>query len=322
MMENPWSGIEKPSTDFNVRLVGENHPLRLFWGRDTMGRYLFVYDTSAANIPDRVILPNLTGIGLQAARSGENGKLVLRLNETSNWELFHALCSDLVRATINVNDGPNAFAIIVRRLDRWQDLLRKARVGILPLEAIKGLIGELLFLSDQIAPRFGWDYAVSFWKGPEGCPQDFAVHQTAIEVKCQAGSSKPQVRITSAEQLEPQLPEGYLVVYTIATADEFETHAFTLNELVRRIRSSLESESHTARERFEDLLYGSGYMTREEYDQNRFCPLATKSYKLSEEFPRISASRLSPGIENVSYTLNLGDCADFEGKPDWWRIEP
>lgn len=322
MMENPWSVIERPSTDFNVRLVGERHPLRLFWGRDTLGRYLFIYDTEAANVPDKMALPNLTGIGLQGAKSGGNGKLVLRLNETSNWELFHALCSDIVRATSTANDGPNAFSVIVRRLDRWQDLLRKARSGVLPLEAIKGLVGELLFLSEQIAPGVGWDNAVSFWKGPEGSPQDFAVHQTAVEIKCQSGSSKPQVRITSAEQLEPQLPEGYLVVYTIATAEKHEINGFTLNELVRRIRSSLEFESYDTRERFEDLLYGSGYVTREEYDQDRFCPVSVKSYKLSEGFPRIAASRLGPGIERVSYTLNLGDCTDYEGKPGWWRTEP
>lgn len=319
-MENPWSGIEKPETDFNVRLVGTKHPLRLFWGRDTTGRYLFIYDTVAANIPDRGTFPNLIGIGLLTSRNGQNGKLVLRLNETSNWELFHALCSDLVRATTGIDDSPTACAIIVRRLDRWQEFLKKARSGILPLESIKGLIGELLFLSERVAPEFGWNDAVSFWKGPEGSPQDFAIHQIAVEIKCQAGSSKPHVRITSAEQLEPQLPEGYLVVYTIATADESEETAFTLNGLVEQIRGELESESHTSRERFEDLLYRAGYVTSEEYNEVHFCSIAAKSFRLSEGFPRILASQLNSGIGNVSYTLNLEDCVGFDGRPIWWQI--
>jgi len=34
-MTNPWSAIEKPSSDLNVRLVDETHPLKLFWGVDS-----------------------------------------------------------------------------------------------------------------------------------------------------------------------------------------------------------------------------------------------------------------------------------------------
>jgi len=318
-MNNPWSMIERPDSDFNVRRVGNEHPLRLFWGRDTFGRYLFIYDTDVANLPEKRVYPNLTGIALNTAREPAGGKLVLRLNETANWELFHALCSDLVRATSGLEDGPTAGAVIVRRLNRWQELLKKGRSGILDVGSIKGLIGELRFLVDRIAPEFGWHEAVSCWKGPEGSPQDFAVHQTAIEIKCQAGSSKPHVRINSPEQLDPQLPEAYLIVYTIADAEEADVEGFTLNDLVARVRSILETEAQAARERFEDLLYMAGYVTTEEYDEYRFCVIAAKSFRLDEGFPRIRSSELISGIENVSYTVNLEACSGFEGKPDWWK---
>jgi hypothetical protein len=318
-MENPWSTIEKPDNDFNVRLVGGQHPLRLFWGRDTFGRYLFIYATGFANIPEKKVYPNLLGITLNTARDATGGKLVIRLNETANWELFHALCADLVRATSGLQDGPTAGAVIVRRLNRWQELFKKARSGVLPLDSIKGLIGELLFLADRLAPEFGWDEAVSFWKGPEGSPQDFAAHQIAIEIKCQAGSSKPHIRINSAEQLEPQLPEGYLTVFTIAGAKESEDEGFTLNDLVGRIRSELEAKSQSARERFEDLLFMAGYVTTDEYDELRFSVIAVKCFHLQEGFPRIRSSELISGIENVSYTLSLEACAGFEGRPEWWR---
>jgi len=83
-MNNPWSMIERPDSDFNVRRVGNEHPLRLFWGRDTFGRYLFIYDTDVANLPEKRVYPNLTGIALNTAREPAGGKLVLRLNETAN----------------------------------------------------------------------------------------------------------------------------------------------------------------------------------------------------------------------------------------------
>jgi hypothetical protein len=317
-MKNPWNEIEKPDVDFNVRLVGESHPLRLYWGRDTQGRYLFIYESAPGMIPDRKSLPKLAGISVAVAFSASNTKLVLILNDTVNWELFHSLCEDMVRATSTTDKDEHGSVIFLRRLSRWQEFLKRERSGILSNEAIKGLIGELLFLTDKVAATFSWADAVSFWKGPEDAPQDFAVHDTAVEVKCQSGGSKPSVRVTSAEQLVPQLPKGFLAVYTIASADPGDPDAFTLNRLVSDIRSKLQSESENTRERFEDLLFMAGYMTREEYDDTFFMRIALKCYQISEGFPRIEMAAIPDGVERLSYTLRLESCAPFEGAPEWW----
>ncbi|MDB4286731.1 PD-(D/E)XK motif protein [Akkermansiaceae bacterium] len=317
-MNNPWSQIAKPVRDFNVRLVGNKHPLKLYWGRDTRGRYLFIYDALPDGLPEKSSLPNLEGIGAHLTNEGsESAKLILILNETVNWELFHALCSDLVRATEKVEDGQTASSVLLRRLNRWQEFLKKARSGILSMESIKGLIGELIYLSKHVVPVFGLNNAVSFWKGPEGAPQDFAVNNTAIEIKCQSGSSKPYVRITSAEQLDPQLPEGFLTVFTIATADEEDKEQFTLNSVVEELRIALQTASEPARERFEDLLYLAGYITSEAYDEHQFHVIAVKSFTLEDDFPRLKTSEIPPGIDNVTYNLSLEACAEYEGQPNW-----
>lgn len=187
------------------------------------------------------------------------------------------------------------------------------------MERIKGLIGELLFLSDKLAVVFGWEDSVSFWKGPEDAPQDFAAHNAAIEVKCQSGGSKPSVQITSAEQLEPQLPEGFLAVYTLASTDKENLNGFSLNSLVERIRRKLETTSERAREKFEDLLFMAGYLYSEEYDRFLFAKVALRCYKIEEEFPRIRVSKLNQGIERVTYTLKLDACSPFENTPSWWK---
>lgn len=317
-MNNPWSQIEKPTRDFNVRLVGSKHPLKLYWGRDTRGRYLFIYDALPDGLPEKNSLPKLEGIGAHLIDEGqESSKLVLLLNETVNWELFHALCSDLVRATAKVDDGPAASAVLLRRLNRWQEFLKKARSCILPMEQIKGLIGELIYLSKHVAPFFGLNEAVNFWKGPEGAPQDFAVNNTAIEIKCQSGVSKPYVRISSVEQLDPQLPEGFLSVFTIATAGEDEKLKFTLNSIVEDIRTALQTAADSARERFEDLLYLAGYVTTEAYDEFHFNVIALKTYKLENGFPRLLTSEIPTGIDNITYNLSLEACSNFENTPDW-----
>ena len=281
MITNPWSAIEKPSADFNVRLVDVNHPLRLFWGVDSKSRYLFAFDASVSNLPQRKSLPNLSGVDVHVASQGPRGKLVLVLQNNSNWELFYALCSDLVRATATTSAESVASLVLVRRLQRWQELLKRSRSSILKPDEIKGLIGELLFLKDVISVAFGYDAAVVAWRGPEGGPQDFAINETAVEIKCQSGGSKPVVRINSADQLSPQLPSGYLVVYTLAGQASEDVDAISLNSLVTDIREDLTSSAAATRERFEDLLYMAGYLASEEYDEHRFVVVAVKSYLTS-----------------------------------------
>jgi hypothetical protein len=177
-----------------------------------------------------------------------------------------------------------------------------------------------MFLKDVISVAFGYDAAIAAWRGPEGGPQDFAVNETAIEIKCQSGGSKPVVRINSEDQLSPQLPLGYLVVYTLAGQASEDIDAINLNSLIAGIRENLASSADATRERFEDLLYMAGYLASGEYDEHRFVVVAIKSYQLAEGFPRIVNSGLIAGVERVSYSVRLEACSGFQSKPTWWPI--
>lgn len=320
-MSNPWQDISKPNNDFNVRLVSEAHPLSLFWGRDTQGRYLFIYDLEAEFAPERKSLLKLSGITLGVAQGEDRTKLVLMLNETVNWELFLSLCSDLIRTTSYVDDPGSGVKVFLRRLSRWHEFLKRKRPGVLSPEAVKGLIGELLFLEERVVSEFGWETAVNSWKGPEGAPQDFAIHETAVEVKCQCGSSQPSVKITSAEQLIPQLPEGYLVVYTISTADGEDNEGFSLNELVEKLRDQLEVAPEHTRERFEELLLLANYTMLEDYNEPKYKRISAKCFQVKDDFPRIQLSSIPAGIEHVSYSLELEPCKPYEASPYWWEAQ-
>lgn len=319
-MRNPWSAIDKPSVDINVMLVSAEHPLKLFWGLDIQSRYLFAYDAALNGLPLKKTLPNLAGIEVHVAPQGERGKLLLILQDNSNWELFQTLCLDLVRATEKVADEHTASIIIARRLQRWQELLGKVRASMLTPEQIKGLIGELLFLQNPVAAVFGYDVAVTAWRGPESAPQDFAVNETAVEIKCQSGGTRPVVRISSADQLNPQLPNGYLVVYTLANQSGDTPGMMDLNSIVADIRSKLSSASVVSSERFEDLLYMAGYLPREEYSEKKYTVVSAKCYHLVDGFPRIINTDLVPGVESVTYDVRLDRCAEFQSKPEWWTV--
>lgn len=313
-MKNPWQVIQIPQHEFNVRLVSDTHPLRLYWGRDVRGQYLFVVQLSLEAMPDRNKLPEISGINVIAIKAPDCVRLVLVLNETEDWEIFKALCTDLIHASKTASSDISAAAVLALRLSRWCKLLKRDRKHIMSPEAVKGLIGELLFLETVLAPRFGWDFSMSFWKGPMGSPQDFAVHDTAVEVKCQSGISRPYVQISSIEQLEAQLPNLYLIVYTLATAEHDTNREFSLNSLIDRIRLALDAASEMSRELFESLLFQAGYIRLDSYDDPCFWCVATHIFHVTDKFPRLTTALIPDGISRATYQISLDACAPFSSE--------
>jgi hypothetical protein len=305
-MKNPWSNIEIPTFELNVRLMDKEHPLDLYWGLNATGGYLFI--VTAPILSNENLLPELEGLDSFITERDSKKFLVLQLKDEQNWEIFLALCNDLASSTKDLQNEKSAGPVILRRLERWQEFLKNKRFKLLSDAALKGLIGEILFLT-KIADTLGWKVAIESWRGPEGAAQDFAVYDTAVEVKCQSGSSRPKVKISSIDQLDPQLPKAYLAVYTIANSEE--QTSFSINSLTRSIRQKISGESRSVKERFEDLLIQAGFMFNEKYDDYNFKDLGLKSYAIKEGFPRLIASQMPDGITDAAYHIHLDSCSKF-----------
>lgn len=319
-MNNPWDKINPPAKDVNARRVDHTHHFDLFWARDHFGRYLFIYEFLPEENTRKINLPDLAGIQtayILADKGDSKNRLVLMLNEQSNWELFLSLCNDLVQATRQAKTSASALQTILRRLARWHDFLKKNRSGLLTEERIKGLIGELLFIKNHLFPTFGSGQAIQFWQGPEGLPQDFNVNNSAIEVKSQSGATSPYVKITSADQLCPQLPEMYLFVVTLGKTTPDTKDAINLLGLVSHIRGILQLESSSQIERFNDLLYMTGYIDSDRYLDFSYIFVGEKMFQITDGFPRICTNEIHPGIIKLIYNISLSECDPFEGQPDW-----
>jgi hypothetical protein len=321
-MNNPWDEIKLPSKDVNARRIDPAHLLDLFWAQDHLGHYLFIYEFSSDENPPKVSLPDLIGIkGVYvSANSGiAKNRLILLLNDKSNWEIFLSLCNDLIQATRNAKNSIIAVQAILNRLEHWQEFLKNNRSGILGEEKILGLIGELLFIKNNLIPIFGAGQSIKFWQGPEGLPQDFNVNESAIEVKCQSGATSPYIKISSADQLCPQLPEMYLFVVTLGIAAPETMNAVNLPMLILQIRDALKSEASEQVERFNDLLHSLGYIDSDRYLDFNYILAGEKMFQVIEGFPRICSHELHRGIANLSYSISLLECAPFEKLPDWMK---
>ena len=322
-MTNPWDVIRPPSNDVNARRVDHTHSLDLFWARDHLGRYLFIYEFSSDEKIQNVKLPDLAGIKAIITTQDRSNKsrLILVLKERADWEIFLSLCNDIVQSTRNSKSTSTAIQAMLRRLRRWHEFLKFCRKEILSEEKIKGLIGELLFIKNHLLHVFGAGQAIKYWQGPEGLPQDFNVNNSAIEVKCQSGATVPSIKITSADQLCPQLPEMYIYVVTLGkTAPESE-NAINLPLLIEEINKSLFLGESVHLERFNDLLYSTGYIDSDLYLDFSYVFVGEQVFQVTDKFPKICQDKISSGIINLTYSINLSACEPFERKPDWMEAK-
>lgn len=320
MKSNPWDEIKPPANDVSGRRVDHTHDLDLFWARDHFGHYLFIYEFMAEKILNSIKAPNLKGIQTIIVKRNTNvnkDRLVLLLNEQSEWEIFLSLCNDLIMVTKGIKNTESALKIMIRRLNRWREFLKLDRGKILTEDKIKGLIGELIFIKEILINVFGSDSAIKFWQGPEGLPQDFNINDSAVEVKCQFGAKSPNIKITSADQLCPQLPEMYLFVVTLGKTIPDADNSVNLPLLIESIKNYLQAEGANQLERFNDLLLKLGYVENENYLEYNYILTDKKMYEVKEGFPKICSNQLPDGITAISYNINLHDCERFIKTPEW-----
>lgn len=315
-MFDPWLEIRpaNESDSLNLRRADAAHPLDYWFAKDVRGRYLFCFDTSVNEL-DRTALPKLAGVEVISLSTKPGAsRLVLTLLDNEQFDIFRALCSDLMRSTSELtrNDSRAGLAIILNRLERWQNLLERARDNLLSQGAIIGLVGELLFLRDLLVPRLDMFDAVQSWRGPFGDEQDFLLPGRIIEVKTQLSTSDRYLVINSEQQLDTSSGPILLCHQTLDVPANQEDGALSLNALVTSLARTLVTADYQAAGQFQAALLESGYQGREEYDRP-FWSLNDRSFfEVRSGFPRIVANMIGAGIDNVRYRIALPACVDYK----------
>ena len=311
-MNNPWKEIKAPVKDVSALRINPDHPLDLYWAMDHIGRYLFIYEYPSDS--DIIINnpPDLEGIEIVSTLAvNNNSRLVLILKEKENWELFLALCNDLLSSTIRIKSSIVGSSTILQRLRRWHEFLKKKRLDILSEEKIKGLIGELLFIKNHLVSKYDIIDAIKFWIGPEGAPQDFNINNCAVEVKCQLGSTKPSVQISSVDQLFSQLPKLFLFVVTLGKSTVDNMNSLSLPFLISEINEYLKNESDCLNQ-FQDKLMEVGYFYSNKYLDYNYILSDEHVYNVKDSFPRICPDDLKQGIIKLTYNIALAECSPYE----------
>jgi hypothetical protein len=311
-MKNPWDKIKTPDIDLMTIRADASHPLDFFWAKDHLNRYLFVYLYPSES---EIIIenpPDLEGIQAVSSMYGDSARLIITLKDKENWEMFYALCMNLMTAASKKTDPEKAPILILNRLKRWQRLLKKSKLDILPEEKIKGLLGELIFLKNWVIPKYGVTDAVKFWLGPEGSPQDFAINNLSVEVKCQLGSTKPTVKISSVDQLFTQMSKLILYVITLSKSNSEHKESINLPDIIQEIENLIEDNGSPSINRFQELLIEAGYYFKDKYYDFNYLFVGERAFDVHGDFPRILPNQITEGVERLKYEVNLNDCANYE----------
>lgn len=314
---NPWEGLSPSSNALLGRRVDPGHPQAWWWCVEPSGRYgLALYSVSGHDLP--ADLSDLKGLTVSIRQQSDGTHFLLLLLESgTDWELFHALCADLVESTAGSSSADNAVDIAITRLRRWQRFLSRGRKPGLTDEEVRGMVAELLFLRDELASRVGISAAVRGWAGPHGHPQDFAVGDRAFEVKSHMASARQVVEITSLEQLESTATYLLLVVQDLSISEPGVAGSVTLARLVREIQSMAATAGQDVVDHFDSTVDMQGYEDGRRYGEIPFLDSGRRYFQVADDFPRIVRSRVSADIPRARYALDVSQCSRFLVAGPW-----
>ena len=282
--------------------IGNNTNINTYVGKDDDGRFAFDFRGKfkhARTKSSEVI----SVIHLEC-----EGETFLRFSliNPALLEYFCTFCEDLLTSTAVICDDETAYQTLRTRYYSWKELFRPNH-GLLNEMEIMGLIGELLFLRDDLIPTIGADAALDSWTGSEKTHKDFSFENEWTEVKT-ISTGKESVRISSIEQLDGP-DDGYLVVYSLERMSP-SYNGIKLNILVKEILSSLKAPH--SKQTFLSKLSLSDYDFSNEYDNYVYDLKTVVKYVVKgEEFPRLRRDFLPDAITKAQYEISLVDLEKF-----------
>ena len=314
MTDDPWRDISPPARASRISARRVTRPTRwgLYWGVDADRNILLILQ-HASVLGRSHRLPALRGlrVEVQPADGTSDERIVIRLTDPEQREIFLRFCQDIVEATALARTEEQAVERFLARTWRWHRLLRSGREDRLGDEAQKGLIGELVVLERHLLRTLGVLDAVRCWTGPLDAPHDFEISRVHVEAKAQ-GTAIPQVTISSEHQLDFGGGDTlFLHVTEVVNATEGTSGAFVVTEFASRIRSVIAEHDMVAVDLFEERLSAVGFHWTDDYSDKLWLVGRESLYEVREGFPRITSAMLSGGVDKVRYTISLPECEAF-----------
>ncbi len=233
-------------------------------------------------------------------------KVSVVLSESSYYEIFLVLSSDLLEVLSSADTDQKAFEMFINRMDHWRDFLKLSRSRSLSFEEEIGLFGELTILEKLITRNPSLD-VLSTWKGPLGKSHDFIRPNLSLEIKTSLFKKKSLLSISSEFQLDGKnLYLGHVVI-----DDSFDSPKNkSIPDLIEDIEKKLTEDSFSL---FRGLVISAGYKIEEseKYRNRKYSTSSIEFYEVTEDFPKITQKNINPKICEVRYKINVGGIVNY-----------
>lgn len=213
---------------------------------------------------------------------------------------YASLCFDLINSSRECVTQQDALDTLFVAFRKWYYLMADVHLDILPMHQLRGLMGEVKYILDEIASGQSDLYVIDAWTTHKDAARDFIFDDMWNEIKT-IQSSSDYITISSVEQLDHDM-DGHITVYRLDKATHDTANAYTLNSLISELKSvvSISAEPILSRK-----LLAKGYVYKDEYDNFPFVFNKKSCYLVNESFPRISRDSLSVAIKSAQYELTL-----------------
>ena len=205
----------------------------------------------------------------------------------------------------SINNLDNESMVINQTLDsiaKWKKLFDKIKSTLLTEEEQKGLVGELLFISESIENEVSKDLMIENWFGPDYYNKDFVINNKGFEIKTTT-QDRPTIKISSEQQLDKQdLNILYLIQYNL---EESKSNGFTLPELINKVSLEI-AVNYILKSKFDEKLLQIGY-NHDDYSKydKKYKLIEKNVYNVNDDFPKITKSTLPKGIFNSIYNIEI-----------------
>lgn len=299
---------------FSVQLVESTPSVRVFaaWGGLFSGPGLLVdfplrlRTAIRSHLSSRAFSVQVAEFpGLLPDRIG----VMTSLSDKSYEDLFQLLCGELKSAVCLAPTDHTAVAALQRVIDRWRHFVERRSAPLSP-ERVRGLVGEAVILMRLMA-HIGYLNALIQWTGPHDALRDFELDDASpVEVKTYQTQTGSSVRINDPEQLEPTSGRPvYLAVVEIAGN---MSSGRTLPEILAVLSDTVARQPGGV-ELLEEKLAQYGYLSAHTaMYTDAYVIGSTRIYAVETGFPRLLASTVPPGVDDVAFSVRLAAIDQFE----------
>lgn len=283
-------------------LVDHNHPLRLYLNVNTRGnKELLVPIEASENRFSSTLV-----IGINNYHNDNKRYLAIELLDSEYQDEYYSLCFDLIESSREAENEKQSRTQLFATFRKWYQLFTEVSSGILPEREIKGLIGELSFIKDEIEKNVNPFVVINAWCVHKDSSRDFIFDDDWAEIKT-IDNSKEYITISSIEQLDHDM-RGSIVVYKVKRTKEQK--AISLISLISLIKGMIDSKTDAL---FSYKLLSKGYTYAEEYLEFCYQMVSKDVYIIKEGFPRLRRKNLPQAIRAAKYDLQLDSIEE-------WRV--